>query len=55
MVAVLADISIFHWHAEFVGTMKDDLGRRKRLWEEKPASQPRQPAPPPSLKTSSVG
>ena len=51
MVAVLADISIFHWHAEFVGTMKDDLGRRKRLWEEKPASQPRQPAPPASPAT----
>lgn len=44
MVAVLANISIFHWHAELVGTMKDDLGRRKRLCEEKPASQPRHPA-----------
>ena len=44
MVAVLADISVFHWHAELVRTMKDGLGRRKRLWEEKPASQPRHPA-----------
>lgn len=39
MVAVLADISIFHWHAELVRTMKDGLRRRKQLWEEKPTSQ----------------
>ena len=44
MVAVLADISIFHWHAELVRTMKDGLRRRKQLWEAKPACLLRHPA-----------
>ena len=43
MVAVLADISIFHWHAELVRTMKDGLRRRKQLWEAKPACPATQP------------